>query len=136
MRSNLGLRAALALMVLASALVVTVVAQAHSCSPSADPPVDIGNSVRAHGEIDCTSALADDVLTVKLWRRCTGCPDDFWGQTQDGFPPNQSGAVYSATVTACEAEDPPDDFKTETRGNSSLHGASADAISAGSNLNC
>jgi hypothetical protein len=135
MKPKLWLRTTLSIAILASGLVLAVAASAHSCSPDADPPVDIGNYVRGHGEVDCTGNQPADVLTVRLWRRCTGCPDDQWGEAQDGYPPNLPGYVYSATVTACEAADPPDDFLTEVR-TANMHGATADAISGGSNLDC
>jgi hypothetical protein len=134
MRSSRGIRAGLVVLMFTSGVVVAAVAQAHSCSPSADAPVDIGANVRAHGEIDCNGNEDADILTVKLWRRISFYPDDNWGQTQDGTP--DSSNIYSATVTACEVADPPDDFLTETRGNGSLHNVLADAISGSSNLDC
>lgn len=136
MLSQRALRLMLAATMLMGLLVVGSVAGAHSCVPSAGNPVDNGATISGHGEIDCTSAESGDVLTVKLWRVCTGCPDDFWVQSQDGFPPNEAGSVYSTTATGCEAADPPDDFKTETRGNSSLHSVAADNYSELNNLNC
>lgn len=135
MGASRTVRAALAILTLAGALVVTATAMAHTCSPSADQPVDLGSTIKAHGEVDCNDSEPDDILHVKLWRVREYAFDDFWGQTDDPAPPVHSGFVYHAVVNTCQAGDPPDNFKTETR-TTSIHSVSANAYSSGSNLNC
>jgi hypothetical protein len=124
-------RLLIALGLLASVVAIGGVAGAHSCSASANPPVDNGNTISGFGQIDCDAGLAGDVLTVKVWRRIDFAPDDFWVQVQDGFPANGAGFRYFGTATGCEAGDPPDDFLTEAVGNSSLHSLYASAINSG-----
>jgi hypothetical protein len=132
-----AIRIMLAIGVLVGALVIGSAAYAHSCVASAGNPVDNGATISGTGTVDCSSWLTTDVETTKLWRVCTGCPDDFWVQLQDGAPPwDQANAIYRATATGCEAEDPPDDFKTEAIGNSSLHSVFAENYSELNNLDC
>lgn len=134
--SRVAVRLFVGLAVAASSLVLAVAANAQACSPDADPPVDVGAEIRAHGSVDCNTADEGDVLTVKLWRRVDFGFDDFWDDDTDTYPPDLSGNVYDARASGCETSDPPDDFLTEVRGNGDLQNVIADAISGSSNLNC
>ena len=132
--SNAVHRALAMFLLLSFTIAISLAASAHTCNATANQPVDNGNTISATGDVFCNAEEGTDVLTVKLWRVEEFAPDDFWVQNQDGYPPSAGFGHYRSTATGCEAADPPDQFKTETRFNK--HGVSADAYSLMTNLDC
>lgn len=94
-----------------AAFVLALSAGAHTCAYDfVGDPTNSGSDIRIHTDMDCSFEDSNDRLTVQLWRLCTGCPDDFWGEDVDVPPADHSGAVYHGLVSVCEDPGISDDY--------------------------